>query len=161
MNKNIREHALVSLSEFISSDLKEYSSKRNYDYGPSNRKNTSNLSKFITHGILTEKEIITQSLEKFKYEVIEKFIQEILWRIYWKGWLEKRSTVWSDYLKNLNKLKKELNGNQNYTNAINGTDISCFNDWIHELKNTDIFAHARMWFASIWIFTLKLPWELV
>ena len=52
-------------------------------------KNTSNLSKFITHGILTEKEIITQSLEKFKYEVIEKFIQEILWRIYWKGWLEK------------------------------------------------------------------------
>ena len=89
---------------------------------------------------MTEKEIITQSLEKFKYEVIEKFIQEILWRIYWKGWLEKRSTVWSDYLKNLNKLKKELNGNQNYTNAINGnTDISCFNDWIRELKNMDIF----------------------
>ena len=51
MNKNIREHALVSLSDFISSDLKEYSSKRNYDYGPNNRKNTSNLSKFITHGI--------------------------------------------------------------------------------------------------------------
>ena len=93
---------------------------------------------------------------KFNYEVIEKFIQEILWRIYWKGWLEKRSTVWSDYLKNLNKLKKELNGNQNYTNAINGnTDISCFNDWIHELKKYGyLHNHTR------WIFTLKLPWEL-
>ena len=100
-------------------------------------------------------------MEKFKYEVIEKFIQEILWRICWKGWLEKRSTVWSDYLKNLNKLKKELNGNQNYTNAINiNTDISCFNDWIREL-NTDIFIIIQeCGFASIWIFTLKLPWEL-
>ena len=57
MNKNIREHALVSLSEFISSDLKEYSSKEILNYGPSNRKNTSNLSKFITHGILTEKKL--------------------------------------------------------------------------------------------------------
>ena len=162
MNKNIRQYALHSLTEFINSDLKEYSSKRNYDYGPNNRKNTSNLSKFITHGILTEKEIIKHSLAKFKYEVVEKFIQEILWRIYWKGWLEKRSAVWSDYLKNLNKLKKELNCDQNYTNAINGnTDISCFNDWIHELKKYGyLHNHTRMWFASIWIFTLKLPWEL-
>ena len=95
MNKNIRQYALHSLTEFINSDLKEYSSNRNYDYGPNNRKNTSNLSKFITHGILTEKEIIKHSLAKFKYEVVEKFIQEILWRIYWKGWLEKRSAVWS------------------------------------------------------------------
>ena len=66
MNKNIRQYALHSLTEFINSDLKEYSSKRNYDYGPNNRKNTSNLSKFITHGILTEKEIIKRILHDFK-----------------------------------------------------------------------------------------------
>ena len=74
-----------------------------------------------------------------------------------EGLVRKRSTVWSDYLKNLNKLKK-LNGNQNYTNAINGnTDISCFNDWIRELKKYGyLHNHTRMWFASIWIFTFKI-----
>ena len=32
---------------------------------------------------------------------------------------------------------------------------------MHELKETGyLHNHARMWFASIWIFTLKLPWQL-
>ena len=59
------------------------------EFWTNNRKNTSNLSKYITHGIIHEEEIIRMSLAKYKYQEIEKFIQEILWRIYWKGWLER------------------------------------------------------------------------
>ena len=50
----------------------------------------------------------------------------------------------------------------NYKNAIDGnTNIECFNEWVNELKeNNYLHNHARMWFASIWIFTLELPWQL-
>ena len=47
-------------------------------------------------------------------------------------------------------------------NAIEGkTNIECFNQWVIELKeNNYLHNHTRMWFASIWIFTLELPWQL-
>ena len=92
----------------------------------------------------------------------EKFIQEVLWRVYWKGWLELRPNVWSDYLIELDNFRDEFKNDQNYLNAIEGkTDIDCFNQWIIELKeNNYLHNHARMWFASIWIFTLELPWQL-
>jgi len=41
------------------------------------------------------------------------------------------------------------------------TNIECFNYWVNELKNNNyLHNHTRMWFASIWIFTLELPWQL-
>ena len=41
------------------------------------------------------------------------------------------------------------------------TGIDCFDAWARELTETGyLHNHARMWFASIWIFTLELPWEL-
>ena len=85
-----------------------------------------------------------------------------MWRVYWKGWLELRPNVWSDYLIELKNLKDEFRSNQNYLNAIEGkTNIECFNQWVKELKeNNYLHNHTRMWFASIWIFTLELPWQL-
>ena len=49
-----------------------------------------------------------------------------------------------------------------YRAAIDGeTGIECFDAWSAELCETGyLHNHARMWFASIWIFTLKLPWRL-
>jgi deoxyribodipyrimidine photo-lyase len=39
--------------------------------------------------------------------------------------------------------------------------IACFDVWAIELVETGyLHNHARMWFASIWIFTLGLPWRL-
>jgi deoxyribodipyrimidine photo-lyase len=41
------------------------------------------------------------------------------------------------------------------------TGIACFDAWARELVETGyLHNHARMWTASIWIFTLRLPWEL-
>ncbi len=157
-----RAKALEKLNHFVENNLSEYSKLRNFDFGPENRSNISCLSPYITHGIINEKEVIQKSLNKFSFSKNEKFIQEVLWRTYWKGWLELRPGVWNDYLIELSKIKEEFKDNQNYLSAIEGkTNIECFNQWVNELKdNNYLHNHSRMWFASIWIFTLELPWQL-
>ncbi|MBD1154141.1 DNA photolyase [Pelagibacterales bacterium SAG-MED23] len=160
--KATRASAIVNLEDFVENNLGEYSSLRNFDFGPNKRSNTSCLSPYITHGVINEKEVIKKSLDKFSFSKNEKFIQEVLWRTYWKGWMELRSGVWDDYLIDLKRIKEEFRDNGDYLNAIKGkTKIECFNEWVNELKTYNyLHNHTRMWFASIWIFTLELPWQL-
>ena len=152
-----REKALESLDIFINNDIVNYSSKRNYDFGPTERKNVSCLSPYISHRLINEYEISKKVLSKHPYQKVEKYIQEIYWRIYWKGWLELRPKVWTDFIEDLSVIEES----ENYNLAINGqTKIECFNDWVKEIKEYNyLHNHARMWFASIWIFTLGLPWQ--
>ena len=160
--KTTRASAIESLDNFITNNLGEYSKLRNFDFGPKKRSNISCLSPYITHGIINEQEVIQKALSKFSFSKNEKFIQEVLWRTYWKGWLELRPNVWTDYLIELNQIKNELKDNKDYIAAIEGkTKVNCFNEWVKELKeNNYLHNHTRMWFASIWIFTLELPWQL-
>ena len=157
-----RAKAIDKLNSFVELNLTDYSKLRNFDFGPSKRSNISCLSPYITHGIINELEVIDKSLKKFSFAKNEKFIQEVLWRVYWKGWLELRPNVWSDYLIELEENRNDFKHNQNYQDAIEGkTNVDCFNQWIIELKeNNYLHNHTRMWFASIWIFTLELPWQL-
>ena len=158
---NLREQGIAKLKEFSENHLSNYAKSRNFDYGPSKRDNVSNLSKYITHRIIDEQEVIQTAHSKFAYIKIEKFIQEVFWRTYWKGWLEMRPRVWTSYIEDLKQLEKQKDSVE-YQQAISGkTSIECFNDWANELiKYNYLHNHARMWFASIWIFTLKLPWQL-
>ena len=160
--KTSRASAIENLNNFIENGLENYSKLRNFDYGPENRSNTSCLSPYISHGIINETEIIQKSLEKYSFSKNEKFIQEVLWRTYWKGWLELRPNVWLDFLNDLKKEREIFKDDKIYKNAIEGnTNIECFNYWVKELKeNNYLHNHTRMWFASIWIFTLNLPWQL-
>ena len=152
-----RDGALKKLDNFINAELPNYNFKRNFDLGPEDKSNVSCLSPYISHRLITEYEVAKIVLAKFPYQKVEKYIQEIFWRVYWKGWLELRPQVWSDFTEDLKALKED----DNYKKAINGeTQIKCFNDWVNELKeNNYLHNHTRMWFASIWIFTLNLPWQ--
>ena len=152
-----RDGALKKLDKFINTELSNYNFKRNFDLGPEDKSNVSCLSPYITHRLISEYEVAKIVLAKFPYQKVEKYIQEIFWRVYWKGWLELRPQVWSDFTEDLKALKED----DNYKKAINGeTQIKCFNDWVNELKeNNYLHNHTRMWFASIWIFTLNLPWQ--
>ena len=154
---NTRTEALKKLEIYIEKNITNYSTQRNFDYGPHDRKNISCLSPYISHRLITEFETIKIVLSKRPYQKVEKFVQEIFWRIYWKGWLELRPKVWSDFLEDLKDIKED----DKYLNAINAkTDLVCFNDWVQELKNYNyLHNHTRMLFASIWIFTLGLPWQ--
>jgi len=152
-----RKEALEVLDYYIEKNIFSYTAQRNFDFGPKDRKNISCLSPYITHRLISEYEVAKKVLSKHSYQKIEKFIQEIFWRVYWKGWLELRPKVWTDFVEDL----KNLENSNEYAKAINGeTNIDCFNEWVQELKeNNYLHNHTRMWFASIWIFTLKLPWQ--
>ena len=59
-----RASAIEKLNNFVEQNLFEYSKLRNFDYGPNNRSNISCLSPYITHGVISELEIIKKSLNK-------------------------------------------------------------------------------------------------
>ena len=143
--------------DFIQKGLKDYSSQRNYDFGPQSRENVSNLSKYISHRVINEYDLIREILSEYNLQKVDKFIQEVFWRVYWKGWLEHRPQVWRDFVDSSPNYSEE-----DYKKAIIGeTGIECFDDWVKEIKTENyLHNHTRMWFASIWIFTLNLPWEL-
>ena len=155
--KTTREQALQDLENYVNKDIVNYSTERNFDFGPSKRNNVSCLSPYISHRLITEYEVAKKVLSKFPYQKVEKYIQEIFWRVYWKGWLELRPQVWTDFTEDLKGIEED----KNYQIAVSGkTEIQCFNDWVNELKeNNYLHNHTRMWFASIWIFTLNLPWQ--
>ena len=140
-----------------------YRNNRNYSYDLINNRNTTSLlSPYIRYRLLSEEDIIKKTLSINSFTKTEKFIQEIYWRTYWKGWLEHRPDVYEDYITKRNELLKNLSNTSKYQKAINGeTHLTFFNDWIKKLKEDGyLHNHVRMWFASIWIFTLDLPWQL-
>ena len=108
-----RTDALKKLDDFIEKNLLEYTKLRNFDFGTQNRKNISCLSPYVSHGIISEIEIINKVLKKHLFNKSEKFIQEVLWRIYWRGWLELRPSVWDDYLTNLKTYREKYKTDKN------------------------------------------------
>ena len=161
-----RSAATAQLAQFAASGLRAYAKSRNFDFGPKRRGNVSMLSPYLRHRLLLEAEVLETSLEKNSLASIEKFAQEVVWRTYFKGWLEHRPAVWADYRTSTRRLIESLDRNgglrKRYESAIAGrTGIECFDAWVSELEATGyLHNHARMWFASIWIFTLQLPWQL-
>ena len=161
-----RQAGIARLKKFITRTGAHYASQRNYDYGPTNRNSVSALSPWIKHRLITQEEVLTQTLAHHSLSASMKFVQEVFWRSYFKGWMEQHPSVWHSYLNSLKTALEALERNKfrktDYDEAIAGrTGIDCFDHWCDELKETGyLHNHARMWFASIWIFTLRLPWEL-
>lgn len=161
-----RGAGLARLEAFLPRAGRAYAGKRNFDFGEDNRGNVSALSPWLRHRLITETEVLSAVLSKHGYNAAEKFIQEVFWRGYFKGWLQHRPQVWDRYRADVARLAETL-GNEpelerRYTKAVTGqTGIDAFDHWVQELIETGyLHNHARMWFASIWIFTLKLPWQL-
>ncbi len=157
-----RRAALDRLAVFVPSAGRHYTNGRNTDLGPGNPGAVSRLSPYVRYRLITEQEIVAQVLSRNSFADAEKFVQEVLWRTYWKGWLEMRSGVWARFVKELDRQRESFRGGRALAAAENGTTgIDGFDDWARELVETGyLHNHARMWFASIWIFTLRLPWAL-
>ena len=161
-----RNAGLERLKAFIPFAGNAYATGRNYDHGPDDRSNVSALSPWVRHRLISEWEILSAVLSAHGFSALEKFIQEIFWRGYFKGWLQHYPEVWTKYRTDVVSLSNQLNTNadlrQHYTQAISGkTGIDGFDQWVEELTETGyLHNHSRMWFASIWIFTLRLPWQL-
>ena len=144
--------------DFLENKIKNYEKFRNFDYGPTNESSVSKLSPYISHRVLLEYELIVEVKKKYNSKNVNKFIDEIYWRIYWKGWMENRPRVWRDFI-----TEKDYEYDyETYKKVINGnSELGFLNSWVNELKTYNyLHNHTRMWFASTWIFNLGLPWEL-
>jgi len=166
--KTTRAAALDRLAQFLPAAGRRYAETRNADDGlaPAGRANVSELSPWLHAGVLTERDVLEAVLGQHSPRAAEKFIAEVFWRIYFKGYLEQRPAVWDDYKAGrddaLAALERNAGLQKAYAEATEGrTGIEAFDVWARELQDTGyLHNHARMWFASIWIFTLKLDWRL-
>jgi len=158
-----RAAGLARLSAFLPRAGLSYAARRNEDLP--GHPHVSGLSPWIRHRLVTEAEVIAATRAAHPVGA-EKFLAEVWWRTYWKGWLELRPQVWAAYANGVvaarNRLAVEAGLRQMWEDACAGrTGIDGFDHWARELVETGyLHNHARMWFASIWIFTLRLPWEL-
>jgi len=161
-----RSAGLDRLDGFVERAGGRYAARRKFDLGPGRHDAVSGLSPYIRHRLITEEEVVRRVLERHTPEAAEKFIQEVFWRTYWKGWLELRPSVWTAYREAVRQETTRVASDESLARrladaAAGRTGIACFDAWIRELNDTGyLHNHARMWVASIWIFTLRLPWEL-
>ncbi|WP_371038637.1 FAD-binding domain-containing protein [Rhodosalinus sp. FB01] len=161
-----RAHGLERLENFVPAMGRRYANGRNHDRGPGRHKDVSVLSPYVRRRLVTEEEVAAAALAAHGPENAEKFVQEVIWRGYFKGWLERRPQAWTRYAEgvraDLETLDLDRRLRRDVGRAEEGrTGLACFDAWAEELVETGyLHNHARMWFASIWIFTLELPWRL-
>ena len=153
-----RQSAYEKLDAFLPFAGSHYAKKRNFDYGAKWHTHVSQLSPALRRRLILEEEVIGKVFRAHGLKTAEKYIQEVFWRTYWKGWLEMRPSLWTDYLQSVDALKMP---SEMMEKALAGTTgLACFDAWYKELTQTNyLHNHARMWFASIWIFTFGLPWQ--
>ena len=139
-----------------------YAAERNF-VRPGND-HVARLSPWLQKRLILEEEVVAAARERWSFDAVEKFVQEVYWRTYWKGWLEQRPAAWTRWKEAVPRLRDDLSAEHRelwQASCAGRTGISGFDDWAKELVATGyLHNHARMWFASIWIFTLRLPWEL-
>lgn len=156
-----REEGLRKLALFLPHAGTAYAQGRNVVPGV-----VSGLSPYVRHRLITEAEIVGAVLQRHSLQEAGKFIQEICWRTYWKGWLEMRPSVWSEYLQKMRMLRARMEVDSDLHDRVQKaecgtTGILCMDAWADELRGTGyLHNHVRMWFASIWVHTLRLPWQL-
>jgi deoxyribodipyrimidine photo-lyase len=130
-----------------------YTTSRNHLEG-----GVSRLSPAIRHRLLTEDEIVAETLTTHSFAKAEKWLQEVCWRRYWRGWLEHRPGVWQD-------ARKAIFSRQTVERAEavarGQSGVAAMDVLARELLETGwLHNHARMWWAGFWCHTEKLPWQL-
>jgi deoxyribodipyrimidine photo-lyase len=150
-----RSEALARLEAFLPL-APAYGATRNHVV--TGHENVSRLSPATRTRVLLEREILAAARARHEPATIEKFEQEVWWRLYWKGWLEQRPAIWTAYRQSLDHLEWSDRARE----VIAGeSGIAILDHFTRELIETGyLHNHARMWWASWWIHGEGLPWEL-
>ena len=156
-----RRDALASWKAFLPR-VKEYAARRNHV--EAGYQNVSRLSPALRYRLLLEDEIIRDTLDQHSFRAAEKWLQEVCWRRYWKGWLEMRPQVWTSWRQRVREREQiwspEVLEKADAV-AAGKSGVACMDALARELIETGyLHNHARMWWASFWIHAEQLPWEL-
>jgi deoxyribodipyrimidine photo-lyase len=157
-----REDGLVRLAGFAPRMGRFYADHRNTEAAAG--EHTSGLSPYLRRRMILEEEAVAAA--QVHGPAAEAFLREVYWRSYFKGYLELRPWIWTEYRQRLGEARGRLSRDAALTDAyrlaVEGrTGIDCFDAWAKALVTGNwLHNHARMWFASIWIFTLGLDWTL-
>jgi len=161
-----RESGLEIMQGFAPRMGRRYAKGRNFDRGAGAHRDVSTLSPYLRRRLVLEQEAVATALGAHGHAGAEKFIQEVIWRGYFKGWLEHRPGIWQSYRDDLMRDLEQVDGDRRLRREVASaeageTGLACFDAWARELVETGyLHNHARMWLASIWIFTFGLPWRL-
>ena len=124
----------------------------------------SRLSAALRSRLITEEEVLRRVLSVHPFPAVEKFVQEVVWRTYWKGWLELRPQVWTTYRERVVWLRQNAPEpvlRRAEEVAVGRSGVAVMDRFARELLTTGyLHNHARMWWASFWIHVERLPWEL-
>ena len=124
----------------------------------------SRLSVAIRHRLLTEREVLEEVAEMHGSRRTQKFVQEVCWRLYYKGWLEMRPQVWASYQDDLARIREQSPKallRRAAAVAEGRSGVAVMDAFARELNETGyLHNHARMWWASFWIHVERLPWQL-
>lgn len=161
-----RSAALERVANVIPEAGLAYTTRRNFDLGPQDRTTTTALSPYLRRRLILEQDVVAAALAAHGPNTAAKFVDEVFWRSYFKGYLETHPAIWANYqalvAQGQDQLATQSGLRRAFVAAVEGrTGIEGFDDWAIELVETGwLHNHARMWFVSIWIFTLHLPWAL-
>ena len=156
-----RDAALARFTEFIEL-APRYGAERNRVLP--GHPFVTRLSGALRHRVVLESELLDSVLGRHRFDSVVKLVQELVWRGYWKSWLERRPTIWSDWCVARGAARQQLDvsARQRLARLEAGEcDVAVMNHFVRELVTTGyLHNHARMWFASYWVHVERLPWEL-
>jgi len=156
-----RQEALAAWNDFLP-HVTSYGASRNHVHP--GHINVSRLSAALRHRLISEDEIVHDTLRAHDFKSAEKWLQEVCWRRYWKGWLELRPDVWRSWRQRVQELRSTLPESvlKRVEQVAKGeSGVACMDAIAHELIATGyLHNHARMWWASFWVHAERLPWEL-
>ena len=151
-----RAAALEALHEFNQHYARAYRSERNKVIP--GHPNVTSLSGAVRHRLISEYEMADLFQSSHPFFLVEKLIQEVYWRRYWKSWLDLRPQVWRKYQEELADPEPYDRDQAEALMAGEG-EVAIMNHFARELTETGyLHNHARMWFAAYWIHVARLPW---
>lgn len=122
----------------------------------------SGLSAAFRYRLLCESEAAASLFRRYNPSKAEPLLKQLCARDYWRGWSEGRPQVYLAYLRARDDDRRRFTGTQTLAVAEDGrTGLLAFDEWNRQMIETGwLPQQARLWYASIWIFTLRLPWTL-
>jgi deoxyribodipyrimidine photo-lyase len=163
-----RDAGLAKLADFVAHAGQDYADRRGQYAAVDDAEaiGVSALSPYLRCGLLNKTDVLAPVIAAHGQDGADKFIAEVFWRTYWTGWLALRPARWQQYQQDVWRLADDVQTQSGlrlrWEEACLGqTGIAAFDHFAIELARTGyLHNHARMWFASIWVHTLRLPWQL-